>query len=79
MNITFFFLVNYLKKDSAMSSKPSRNLPSVKVYKGIFDAECDSKQAYSETVQLYQNNVLKNKPIWFKGSRDRGLKGDLAA
>ena len=34
---------------------------------------------FSETGHLYQENRLHPRPVWFKGSRDRGLRGNLAA
>ncbi len=62
-----------------MSSKSSENLLSMKVYKAILDAEANSKESYLETVHLHQDNILPSNHKWFKGSRDRGLRGDLAA
>ena len=34
---------------------------------------------YSETGHLYPENRLLPRPVWFKGSKDRGLRGNLAA
>ena len=34
---------------------------------------------YSETGHLYPVNELLPRPVWFKGSRDRGLREDISA
>ena len=48
-------------------------------YKAVLaEASCIEKP-YSETRHLYQENRLLPRPVWFKGSRDRGLRGNLAA
>ena len=48
-------------------------------YKAVLaEASCIEKP-YSETGHLYQENRLLPRPLWFKGSRDRGLRGNLAA
>ncbi len=51
----------------------------MKEYRAILDAEANSKKPYSETGHLCQENELVARPKWFKGSRHRGLKGDLTA
>ena len=61
-----------------MPFKSSENVFSLKDYKAILDAEANNKRPYAETGHLHQgNNVLLTRPKWFKGSRDRGLRGNL--
>jgi len=48
-------------------------------YKAVLaEASCIEKP-YSETGHLYQENRLLPRPVWFKGSRNRGLRGDSTA
>ena len=49
-----------------------------KVYEALLQEDSNINQAYSETGHLHPE---KNTPqyIWFKGSRDRGLRGNIAA
>ena len=62
-----------------MTSKPSRSVLSMKDYKAVLAEALGIAQPYSETGHLYQENRLLPRPIWFKGSRNRGLRGDIAA
>ena len=48
-------------------------------YKAVLVDASSLKKPYSETGHLYQENRLLPRPVWFKGSRDRGLRGNLAA
>ena len=62
-----------------MTSKPSRSVLSMKAYKVVLaEASCVA-QPYSETGHLYPVNELLPRPVWFKGSRDRGLRENIAA
>ena len=62
-----------------MAFKSSRNVLSMKDYKAVL-AEAESlAKPYSETGHLYPENELLPRPVWFKGSRDRGLREDIAA
>ena len=62
-----------------MTSKSSRSDLSMREYKAVLaEASCIEKP-YSETGHLYQENRLLLRPVWFKGSRDRGLRVDVAA
>ena len=62
-----------------MTSKSSRSVLSMREYKAVLaEASCIEKP-YSETGHLYQENRLLPRPVWFKVSRDRGLRGNLAA
>ena len=62
-----------------MTSKSTRSVLSMKDYKAVLVEASSFAQPYSETGHLYQENRLLPRPVWFKGSRDRGLRGNLAA
>jgi len=62
-----------------MTSKASRSVLSMKDYKAVLAEASGVAQPYSETGHLYQENRLLPRPVWFKGSRDRGLRENLAA
>ena len=51
----------------------------MKGYKAFLAEASSLKEPYSERGHLYQENRLLPRPVWFKGSRDRGLRGNLAA
>ena len=48
-------------------------------YKAVLAEASSIEKPYSETGHLYQETRLLPRPVWFKGSRDRGLRGNLAA
>ena len=62
-----------------MTSKSSRSVLSMEEYKAVLAEDSTLEKPYSETGHLYQENRLLPRPVWFKGSRDRGLRGNLAA
>ena len=62
-----------------MTSKASRSVLSMKDYKAVLAEASSVAKPYSETGHLYQENRLLPRPVWFKGSRDRGLRENLAA
>ncbi len=62
-----------------MTSKSSRSVLSMKDYKAVLAEASGVVQPYSETGHLYQENRLHPRPVWFKGSRNRGLRKDIAA
>ena len=62
-----------------MTSKSSRSVLSMKEYKAVLAEAASIEKPYSETGHLYPENELPSRPIWFKGSRDRGLREDIAA
>ena len=62
-----------------MTSKSSQSVLSMKDYKAVLAEASSVAKPYSETGHLYQENRLLPRPVWFKGSRDRGLRGNLAA
>ena len=47
-------------------------------YKAVLVEASSIKKPYSETGNIYPENELLPRPIWFKGSRDRGLREDIA-
>ena len=51
----------------------------MKDYKAVLAEASSVAKPYSETGHLYQENRLLPRPVWFKGSRDRGLRENLAA
>ena len=51
----------------------------MKDYKAVLAEASGVAQPYSETGHLYQENRFLPRPVWFKGSRDRGMRGDIAA
>ena len=62
-----------------MTSKSSRRVLSKSDYKAVLVEASSLKKPYSEKGHLYQENRLLPRPVWFKGSRDRGLRGNLVA
>ena len=48
-------------------------------YKDVLSEASGVAQPYSETGHLHQGNRLLPRPVWFKGSRDRGFREDIAA
>ena len=62
-----------------MTSKSSRSVLSMKDYKAVLTEASSIEKPDSEIGHLYQENRLLPRPVWFKGSRDRGLRGDIAA
>ena len=62
-----------------MSSNFSQNVLPMNDYKAVLAEGSSVAKPYSETDHLHQENRLLPRPIWFKGSRDRGLRKDIAA
>ncbi len=62
-----------------MSSKSSQNVLSINDYKAVLSEASSLKKPYSVIGHLFPENELPPRPLWFKGSRDRGLRGILAA
>ena len=48
-------------------------------YKAVLVEASTLKKPYSEIGHLYPVNELLPRPVWFKGSRDRGLRENIAA
>ena len=51
----------------------------MKAYKAVLAEASNLEKPYSETGHLYPENQLLSRLIWFKGSRDRCLRDDMAA
>ena len=62
-----------------MTSKSSRSILSMNDYKAVLEEASGVEKPYSESGHLYQESRLLPRPVWFKGSRDRGFRGDIAA
>ncbi len=62
-----------------MTSTSSPSVLSMEEYKAVLAEASTLEKPYSETGHLYSVNELLPRPIWFKGSRDRGLREDVAA
>lgn len=62
-----------------MSPQSSQSFLSMNDYKAVLAESSSVAKPYSETGHLHQENRLLPRPIWFKGSRDRGFKKDIAA
>ena len=62
-----------------MTTKSSRSVLSMNDYKAVLAEASSLKKPYLEIGHLYQENRLLPRRVWFKGSRDRGLRGDIAA
>ena len=62
-----------------MTSKSSRSVLSMEEYKAVLAEASSIEKPYSDTGNLYQEYSLLPRPVWFKGSRDRGLRGNIAA
>ena len=62
-----------------MTSKSSRSVLSMEEYKAVLAEASTLEKPYPETGHLYQENRLLPRPVWFKGSRNRGLREDIAA
>ncbi len=60
------------------SNDDSNLVLSLEEYKGIVKEDSIAEKEYSKVGHLYQE---KDTPQyrWFKGSRDRGLRGEIAA
>ena len=62
-----------------MTSKSSRSVLSMEGYKSVLAEASILEKPYFEKGQLHPVNELLPRPVWFKGSRDRGLREDVAA
>ncbi len=62
-----------------MTSKSTRSVLSIKDYNAVLAEAPTLEKPYSETGHLYPVTELLPRPVWFKGSRDRGLREDIAA
>ena len=51
----------------------------MKDFKAVLAEDSSVAKPYSETGHLHQDSRLLPRPVWFKGSRERGLRRDIAA
>lgn len=79
--LLLFFDSSSLKATKMMTSKlPKRVLfTKVEAYQDLIKEASISNKPCFQKDYLRAENQLLSTPAWFKGSRDRGLKGDLAA
>ncbi len=63
---------------SRSSSKELSCVSSREVYQAVLEEHLEIKKGFSETGHLYPVSTEPHCK-WFKGSRERGLRGDLAA
>ena len=61
-----------------MTFELSWKILSLKEYQGFHSAASNLSKPYAETAHLYPEKKFLPRPVWFKGSRNRGLRGDLA-
>ena len=61
-----------------MTFKSSRSVLSMEEYKAVLAEASILEKPYSETGHLYPVNEWFPRPVWFKGSRDRDLRGGIA-
>ena len=61
-----------------MPSQLSVSNLSTKEYKEILK-DPNNKQSNTRTSSLHQGEILLTKSKWFKGSRDRGFRGQIAS
>ena len=62
-----------------MTSKSSRSVLSKEEYKAVLAEDSTLEKPYSEIGHLYSVNELLTRSVWCKGSRDRGLREDIAS
>ncbi|AAQ00563.1 hypothetical protein EV11_1735 [Prochlorococcus sp. SS52] len=62
-----------------MASKSSKNILSMAQYKAVLDDSSSINEPYLEPGHLHPGKELPSSKKWFKGARDRGFRGDLAA
>tara|TARA_Y100001968_G_C19392516_1_gene736422 strand:+ start:1137 stop:1292 length:156 start_codon:yes stop_codon:yes gene_type:complete len=48
-------------------------------YKAVLEEASIRNKSYLETGHLYPESEFPLRPKWFKGSRDRGISGDMVA
>ena len=61
-----------------MSPQSSKSVLSINDYKAVLAEGSSVAKPYSETGHLHQENRLLPRPVWFKESRNRGFKKDIA-
>jgi len=61
-----------------MTSTTSRKVLSMEANKAVLAEASKLEKPYSQAGHFYPVNELLPRPVWFKGSRDRGLREDIA-
>ena len=62
-----------------MTSKSSRNALPMNDYKAVLAEASILKKPYLGIGHLCKENRILPRPVWFKGSRYRDFRGNLAA
>ena len=62
-----------------MTIQLSQNVLAMKEYKAVLEEASGLGNPCSETGHLCYENELLPRPVWFKGSRDRGLRRNNVA
>ena len=62
-----------------MITKSSQSVLAMKADKAVPAKALTLEMPNSRIVDLYPENRLSQRFLWFKGSRDRGLREDIAA
>ncbi len=62
-----------------MTPKSSQNIFPKEDFKAVFTEASSLSRPCPEMPHMPSSNELLPRPIWFKGSRDRCLRGDIAA
>ncbi len=61
-----------------MTSSSLGNLLAIEEYNAVLDEDSSSNELYLKTAHLSIENGCLSKAKWFKGSRDRGFRGNRA-
>ena len=62
-----------------MTSSSLGKLLSIEEYKAVLDEASSKNEHYLEAGHLYIEKGFFSRAKWFKGSKDRGFRGNLAA
>ena len=62
-----------------MTSSTLGHLLSIDEYKAVLDESSSKNEHYLETGHLHIEKEFLSRAKWFKGSKDRGFRGNLAA
>ena len=62
-----------------MTSSSLGYLLSIEEYKAVLDEASSKNEYYLETGHLHIGKGFLSRAKWFKGSKDRGFRGTLAA
>ena len=62
-----------------MTSAAGGKLPPIEEYKAVLDEASSRNEHYLETGHLHTGKENLSIEKWFKGSKDRGFRGNLVA